>query len=221
MAAGNTRAAMDVQSLSGARETGAPSPGQNVDDGKGLAQVAENDENENDNDVCALFATAMPRDVWANPSLAALAALIDEDQEAKQEASEDDRGAGMDDDEEHSGSHQPTPRPGIPIATPTDEGALAKPPGARPFQDAPSVPSTSGGSSSGSAASGARCQRREDTRRKRNDRRASPYATPAGRRGRGAGRPSGRDGGAGGATRDRRQGPTPGETQVLMSLWGL
>lgn len=41
---------------------------------------------EKDEDVCALFATSMPRDIWANPSLAALAGLIDEDEDQKDES---------------------------------------------------------------------------------------------------------------------------------------
>lgn len=46
------------------------------------------EEQEKDEDECALFATSMPRDVWANPSLAALAAMIDEDAEEKGESGE-------------------------------------------------------------------------------------------------------------------------------------
>lgn len=46
------------------------------------------EEQEKDEDVCALFATSMPQDVWANPSLAALAAMIDEDVEEKGEIGE-------------------------------------------------------------------------------------------------------------------------------------
>lgn len=44
---------------------------------------AEEQEKEEE---CALFATSAPRDIWANPSLAAIAALIDEDEEQKEES---------------------------------------------------------------------------------------------------------------------------------------
>lgn len=51
--------------------------GDKMDDGSS-EEVQEKEE-----DVCALFATSMPRDIWANPSLAALAGLIDEDEDQK------------------------------------------------------------------------------------------------------------------------------------------
>lgn len=51
--------------------------GDKMDDGPS-EEVQEKEE-----DVCALFATSMPRDIWANPSLAALAGLIDEDEDQK------------------------------------------------------------------------------------------------------------------------------------------
>lgn len=44
---------------------------------------AEEQEKE---EVCALFATTAPRDIWANPSLAAIAALIDEDEEQEEDS---------------------------------------------------------------------------------------------------------------------------------------
>lgn len=60
---------------------GGPSPvGEKMDDGTS-EEVQEKDE-----DVCALFATSVPRDIWANPSLAALAGLIDEDEDQKDES---------------------------------------------------------------------------------------------------------------------------------------
>lgn len=46
-------------------------------DGKEGGRVDGRTE-EDDDDMPALFMTTMPRDVWANPSLGALAALIDE-----------------------------------------------------------------------------------------------------------------------------------------------
>lgn len=52
-------------------------------------------ENDGDGDVCALFATSTPRDIWANPSLAAIAALIDEDEDQKQEESNEAEEEGI------------------------------------------------------------------------------------------------------------------------------
>lgn len=46
-------------------------------DGKG-GDKADGRREEDEDDMPALFMTTMPRDVWANPSLGALAALIDE-----------------------------------------------------------------------------------------------------------------------------------------------
>lgn len=45
-----------------------------------------------DEDVHALFATSMPRDIWANPSLAALAGLIDEDEEREENVKQAEQG---------------------------------------------------------------------------------------------------------------------------------
>lgn len=57
-----------------------PSPvGEKMDDGTS-EEIQGKDE-----DVCALFATSIPRDIWANPSLAALAGLIDEDEDQNDE----------------------------------------------------------------------------------------------------------------------------------------
>lgn len=75
---------------------------------------------------------------------------------------------------------------------------------------------SSGNGSDGVGASGLRHDRREDTKRRRNERRAAPYGAGGGpRRGR-----NGASSSAAGA-RSRRAGPTAGETQVMMSLWGL
>lgn len=66
-----------------------------MDDGtrQGGAKEQENDGGgDGDGDVCALFATSTPRDIWANPSLAAIAALIDEDEDQKQESNEAEEG---------------------------------------------------------------------------------------------------------------------------------
>lgn len=59
--------------------------GEKMDDGPS-EEVQEKEE-----DVCALFATSMPRDIWANPSLAALAGLIDEDEDQKDRSSSQDK----------------------------------------------------------------------------------------------------------------------------------
>lgn len=123
------------------------------------------------------------------------------------------------DDQEDSSSDQTAPQPHEPNATP-ENGGTAQSLGAQSYEDAPNFASTSGSSSSSSAISGARFQRRGDVRRRRSDRRASPYATAAAAGGRRGGS-SGRGGGEGRATQGRRTAPTPGETQVLMSLWGL
>lgn len=42
------------------------------------AAVSEDLGDDDESNTPALFVTSMPRDVWANPSLGALAALIDE-----------------------------------------------------------------------------------------------------------------------------------------------
>lgn len=68
----------------------------------------------------------------------------------------------------------------------------------------------------GSACCAVGRQRRQDVRGRRNDRRASPYDT---RRQGGGGRSGAHQGGT--RNRGRREGPSAGETQVLMSLWGL
>lgn len=54
--------------------------------------------------------------------------------------------------------------------------------------------------------------RRDDVQRKRNERRASPYGDSA------SARRGSKSDKADGLTKER---PTPGEAQVLMSLWGL
>lgn len=46
-------------------------------DGK-AGDMVDGRREEDEDDMPALFMTTMPRDVWANPSLGALAALIDE-----------------------------------------------------------------------------------------------------------------------------------------------
>ncbi|CAM9559162.1 unnamed protein product [Hapterophycus canaliculatus] len=217
-----TRLTMDVQPTSSSRDTSASLAGEKMDemgDGRGAGEAPENEE-----DVCALFATTMPRDVWANPSLAALAALIDEDEEAKQESGEAKQGEKMD-DQEPTSSHYAAPRPYQANTTSDNEGAgpsLGAQSSQQNLNIASAKRSSRSSSSSSSTASSARCHRREETIRRRNERRASPYASAAAaRRGRGTGGSSGRNGGRGGSTQSQRSGPTPGETQVLMSLWGL
>lgn len=79
---------MDVQAEPTAGGPGGASSGDKMDDGT----KKEEEEQENDGDVCALFAMSTPRDIWANPSLAALAALIDEDEDQKEESIEAEQG---------------------------------------------------------------------------------------------------------------------------------
>lgn len=67
---------MDVGPTTG----GSSHAGEKMDDG------ASEEMQEKEEDVCALFATSMPRDIWANPSLAALVGLIDEDEDQKDES---------------------------------------------------------------------------------------------------------------------------------------
>ncbi|CAB1102086.1 unnamed protein product [Ectocarpus sp. CCAP 1310/34] len=164
------------------------------------------EEQEKDEDVCALFATSMPRDVWANPSLAALAAMIDEDAEEKEKQV---------DGQEHSSSndHQGAPREGSSsISDDGNEDGLAP-----RIQGAHSTTANQNGVRGGTTpTSGSRHQRREDMRRRRTERRASPYGPAAGRRVQGKHISSGRS-----VVRDRGSAPTTGETQVLMSLWRL
>lgn len=59
---------------------GPPAVAENMGDG------TSGEAREKDEPVCALFATSMPRDIWANPSLAALAGLIDEDEDQNDES---------------------------------------------------------------------------------------------------------------------------------------
>ena len=49
-------------------------------------------DGDDESDTPALFVTSMPRDLWANPSLGALAALIDEDHEEHQDRGCQDEG---------------------------------------------------------------------------------------------------------------------------------
>lgn len=111
-----------------------------------------------------------------------------------------------------------------PPAVPSGTAPKSDPAGALRSTTSDNEKSSTGSSSSdgdggGGVTSGLRHHRREDTRRRRNERRATPYggvgAVGGGRRGRGVA-PSSAVG-----TRSRRAGPTTGETQVMMSLWGL
>eukprot|EP00752_Nemacystus_decipiens_P011323 g10062.t1 len=168
-------------------------------------EIQEQEEN-----VCALFATSMPRDIWTNPSLAALAGLIDEDEDHR------DKTNG----EAAQGKHtndEAAPRQVVSKAGDGDSANATEE--ASPIFAAVTSENQQNDTNGSSGTSRARHQRREDTRRRRHDRRATPYDGGGGgfggRRGRGEDPSS--ELGAGG----RRTGPTTGETQVLMSLWGL
>lgn len=61
-----------------------------VDQAEGIDKVpgqsSDAQAEETSDDTPALFVTTMPRDIWANPSLGALAALIDETEDDKHSA---------------------------------------------------------------------------------------------------------------------------------------
>ncbi|CAN0049506.1 unnamed protein product [Pylaiella littoralis] len=208
-----TRNKMDIEPTAGG--SGASPKGRPI--GDGTRQESKEGEQGNNRDVCALFATSAPRDIWANPSLAAIAALIDEDEDQKKES-----------DKAEPGNH-PSDRAAArsdPPAVSSGTAPKSDPAGALRSTTSDNENSSTGSSSSdgdggggGGVTSGLRHHRREDTRRRRNERRATPYggvgAVGGGRRGRGVA-PSSAVG-----TRSRRAGPTTGETQVMMSLWGL
>lgn len=83
---------MDIESTA-AGGVGSSPKGHKMDDGtRQGGKEQEQQENEGDGNVCALFATSTPRDIWANPSLAAIAALIDEDGDQKKESNEAEQG---------------------------------------------------------------------------------------------------------------------------------
>lgn len=67
-------------------------------------------EEEND-DTPALFVTTMPRNIWANPSLGALAALIDEDDEDEGDINEFDQEVPV------QGGYSSTAVPAVPAVT--------------------------------------------------------------------------------------------------------
>eukprot|EP00903_Cladosiphon_okamuranus_P016105 g14864.t1 len=184
---------------------GGPTTFQKMDDGTS-EEVQEKDEN-----VCALFATSVPRDIWANPSLAALAGLIDEDEEQNDESTgQAEQGKRTSDQDVPPEDPSKACRPVS--ANDTEEESSSCPAAATDFQH--------NGTSGGSGISGARHRRREDTRQRRHDRRASPFGGGGGGGGGGKRGHSEDPPSELGAGRERTR-PTTGETQVLMSLWRM
>lgn len=229
--------AMDVESTESPAITVAAAV-EGMEDMSDTREKEQNDYTGPDDDTPALFVTSMPRDLWANPSLAGLAILIDEanredsigaqhsartsaaeahdatqaDEEAAGELSASQHMAAIDGSGPIITPLHGHPRPqAIKISIRNNNGAMAS----ENDQN-----NSAGGSSTGRTLAGRYSRHRDAIQEKRNQRRAvaSPYSGSSS-----GGGSSQRGKGRGGKGREGRgrQEPTAGETQVLMSLWGI